>query len=1443
LSAPLAEASVKAVLDFADVDRDFAARLDKATRNASSVVAKNLDGVTKSAEGTTRRVNAAFDGINTGKLTRNLGSVDGAAKNTAARLGDLAGTAAGKTVTGFTKLGDSILGTVGKFAKFAGGAGIVTSAVSGLAGGFGALTLGFGRLQSIEQAEAKLTGLGHSADGVTAIMDSALASVKGTAFGLGEAAGVAASAVAAGVKPGEDLTRTLKLMADAAVIGGTSMGDMGAIFNKVATSGKVQGEVLAQLGDRGIPIIQLLADEMGVAASEVADLGSEGKISFDTFRNAIEKGMGGAAQSAGQTFSGAMDNAKAALGRLGAEILEGPFNAAPTIIGRVTEGIDLLTNKVKGVSELLQTGDYTADIGKALGVSEDSAVVDRILRIRDAIIETKGQAQLFIAAFTGGDTISDLPYADSITKAGELARDWGDQIGRIFGDLGTIIADLAGPVSDIIASLGEASGAVGISTWSVLLDVLELLVPIVGEMLVGALQVLADLMTNNQWLVTALVAAYTAYRTALIVSTAVQWALNAAMSANPIALIVIGIAALVAALVLFFTKTETGRKIWTAAWNGIKAAAATVWSFLQTVWDAILVGLRAVGDAAVWLWQTVFVPVWEGIKSAASVAWAILQVIFTALKVAFALIATSALLMWEMGIKPAWEYASNLIEWAWNSIIRPVFDALKTGLQAVGEFFGWVWDTLIKPAWDALVAGLQAAYDNIIKPLWDNFIAGLRAIGDFFVWVWDTLIKPAWDALATGLTFVYDTILKPLWDNFIAGLRAIGDFFVWIWDNVIKPAWDALGNGIKWVLDNVITPVFDGIKTGLGFVRTAFDEAVKFIGQVWDTIRGIVAKPAAFVIDAVYNRGIREAWNKVAGWLNLPELAEYKPDWLAAYMATGGQVAGPAGRDRVPAMLTDGEWVHKTAAVDYYGPGVMDAMNNMRVPRELFLAAGGPVKLDAPPWTGGGGESNLKPAAILARRNIHLYWPEIDTIGGYRASDPYPDHPSGLALDVMTGDPVGTEVNDWLHREMNALALGYTIWKQIFKPAGGAGNLMEDRGSPTQNHMDHVHALFNNNGVPGIGEGGAGGGGIVGRVVQFLRNRVGDAFDAIMNPIGAAIPTFGDSDVGRLPKTIFDTMRSSVRDFLTGKADEQDRRTGGGSFGPGAPGGGAEQWRDLATQALMHTGFIPPEQYIENMLKQIQSESSGNERAIQQVIDVNSGGNEAGGLLQVTPGTFAAYRDPTLPNDRFDPFANMVAALNYVRARYGDPNAVWGQGHGYDEGGLARGKGVMLKNVIPPERVLSPGLTVVFERFVDILERFANGDLPAEETPPAPTEPSPTIGGGTGAKVYEPGIAGANAWAADQDFGTQAKNWGADAAKEIIGQFTDPFGLSSLSDRAIDDLRTAAEALEAAQRQQQGANVTVNVNGTDNPNAVGAAVVDQIEERMSPVTTRYRNGG
>ncbi|MDP1097765.1 hypothetical protein Q6288_27150, partial [Klebsiella quasipneumoniae] len=92
-------------------------------------------------------------------------------------------------------------------------------------------TQGMARVVAIDDAKGKLAGLGHTAEGVTTIMDSALASVKGTAFGLGDAAGIAASAVAAGIKPGEELTKYLTLTGDAATIAGSSLEEMGSIFN------------------------------------------------------------------------------------------------------------------------------------------------------------------------------------------------------------------------------------------------------------------------------------------------------------------------------------------------------------------------------------------------------------------------------------------------------------------------------------------------------------------------------------------------------------------------------------------------------------------------------------------------------------------------------------------------------------------------------------------------------------------------------------------------------------------------------------------------------------------------------------------------------------------------------------------------------------------------------------------------------------------------------------------------------------------------------------------------------------------------------------------------------------------------------------------------------------------------------------------------------------
>ena len=235
--------------------------------------------------------------------------------------------------------------------KVVGGIKNVTSSINNLA-----VQGGFNRALNIEQAEFKLKGLGHSAEETQAIMDNALASVKGTAYGLDEAATVAASAVAAGIKPGKELERTLKLVGDAATISGRDMQSMGAIFNKVAAAGKLTGQELNQLTDAGIPVLQLLADTMGVTAEEARDMVSAGEVSFEDFQNAIEKGMGGAALTMGETFSGAVSNTKAAMSRLGKTFMDPFMKGMTPVLGTITSIIDNITSgSLKNIDNLVAT--------------------------------------------------------------------------------------------------------------------------------------------------------------------------------------------------------------------------------------------------------------------------------------------------------------------------------------------------------------------------------------------------------------------------------------------------------------------------------------------------------------------------------------------------------------------------------------------------------------------------------------------------------------------------------------------------------------------------------------------------------------------------------------------------------------------------------------------------------------------------------------------------------------------------------------------------------------------------------------------------------------------------------------------------------------------------------------------------------------------------------
>lgn len=81
-----------------------------------------------------------------------------------------------------------------------------------------------------------------------------------------------------------------------------------------------------------------------------------------------------------------------------------------------------------------------------------------------------------------------------------------------------------------------------------------------------------------------------------------QWLVNAAMSANPIGLVVIAIVALVAAFVVAYKKSDTFRRIVTAAFDGIKVAAKAVASFFtDKIPDAFHKVIDVAGNVLDWV--------------------------------------------------------------------------------------------------------------------------------------------------------------------------------------------------------------------------------------------------------------------------------------------------------------------------------------------------------------------------------------------------------------------------------------------------------------------------------------------------------------------------------------------------------------------------------------------------------------------------------------------------------------------------------------------------------------------------------------------------------------------------------------------------------------------------------------------------------------------------
>lgn len=124
-----------------------------------------------------------------------------------------------------------------------------------------------------------------------------------------------------------------------------------------------------------------------------------------------------------------------------------------------------------------------------------------------------------------------------------------------------------------------------------------------------------------------------------------------------------------------------------------------------------------------------------------------------------------------------------------------------------------------------------------------------------------------------------------------------------------------------------------------------------------------------------------------------------------------------------------------------------------------------------------------------------------------------------------------------------------------------------------------------------------------------------------------------------------------------------------GGSGTGDPGGaGVKRWKSDVKSALSKLGLSTSASMVSRVLRQINTESGGNPKAMGGTDGLADG--HAEGLMQVKPGTFSAYH-LSGHNNIWNGYDNILAGLNYAKHRYGSGLSFLGNGHGYANGGIA----------------------------------------------------------------------------------------------------------------------------------------------------------------------------
>lgn len=419
-----------------------------------------------------------------------------------------------------------------------------------------------------------------------------------------------------------------------------------------------------------------------------------------------------------------------------------------------------------------------ANLFKGMG-----GVIQAFLPHMDSI---SGRMQTITQRFaTWGTSLKGSPEFErflsySSQQAPIVAEMFGNLM-RAFFDLGVALAPLGGTAISFINAL--TAGISAIPT-----DVLTVLGVAFASVAIGAKLAAIGLAVWR--------AAQTAATIATALLTGQTLALNAAMRANLIGIIVTALAALVVAIIYAWQNWDGFRNVVLAVWNAIKVAALFVWtSVLKPTFAAIVTALRAVGMWATWLWVNAIQPAFSFIATAAKILLtAVVVLVLLPIIATIKVVGAIARWLWTRAVKPAFEGIAAVAKWLWFNILKPYFGYIVAQFRFAAAIGQWLWQKALAPAFRGIGAVAKWLHDKGIRPAFN----GIRSV---ISTVWENGIRPAFDALKTAVGLVADSFesarksIKTAWDKLKGVARAPVQFVVdTVYNNGIVGVWNKVAS-------------------------------------------------------------------------------------------------------------------------------------------------------------------------------------------------------------------------------------------------------------------------------------------------------------------------------------------------------------------------------------------------------------------------------------------------------------------------------------------------------------------------------------------------------------------------------------------------------------------------------------------------------------------------